>query len=179
MQDMIPDHIKIYCLDELLHIYDKDHQFDMALNQIHELYKFDLKHEYIAKEIELLIKLERLDEARAKAFDVNKNDPNQMEVVLHLLTIYYLQKDFLKASNLDAEYEERFELEDISYQQQVYELFVKVYEALDNKLSHDLYLKKLKKLKKTASKKIDQKTVEKEKKSCHYYRKTRTKTNRN
>ncbi len=165
LQDMIPDQVKIYCLDELVSLYDKDAQYEMALNQVYALYNFDLESDYVDKEIELLIKLERLDEARSKAIEVIRENPYHMQVVLHLLNIYYLQKNYLKASNLDAEYEEAFENEDLVYQEQVYTLFVHVYEALDNKLSLDLYKKKLKKLKKPVSKKIDKATVEKEKES--------------
>ncbi|MFA6800478.1 MAG: EAL domain-containing protein [Acholeplasmataceae bacterium] len=163
LQDMIPDQVKIYCLNELVQLYDKDHQYEMALNQVHQLYLFDLKNEYLAKELELLIKLERLDEARQKAIEANKEQPFDMPIVLHLLHIYFLQKDYLKASNLDAEYEEKFEEEDEFYQEQVYELLIKVYEALDNKLSLDLYQKKLKRIKKSSVKKINQKVLDKEK----------------
>lgn len=163
LQDLIPDQVKIYCLDELITLYDQDGHYEMALNQIYLLHKFDLRKTYIAKEIELLIKLERLDEARTKALEENKNHPYDMDVVYHLLHVYYLQKEFLKASNLDAEYEEKFEEQDDIYQERVYELFIKIYESLDNKLSLDLYQKKLKRLKKSTSKKIDQKVILKEK----------------
>ncbi len=163
LQDLIPDQVKIYCLKELLNLYEKDSQFEMALNQVYALYEFDLQDEYIDREISLLIELGRLDEAKTKALDELKKNPRQMQIVLHLLNIYYLKKDYLKASNLDAEYEEAFENEGISYQEKVYQLFVEIYKAMDNKLSLDLYKKKLKKLKKTSSKKIDREVAEKEK----------------
>jgi EAL domain-containing protein (putative c-di-GMP-specific phosphodiesterase class I)/GGDEF domain-containing protein len=163
LQDLIPDQVKIYCLEELVILYEKDHQYDMALNQIYALYQFDLKDKYVSKEINLLTALERYDEAKSKAQQYLKEHPDQMDIVLSLIHIYYQQKDYFKASNLDAEYEDKFELQDDQYQLEAYELFVELYKAMDNKLSLDLYQKKLKKIKKSSTKKINQETIKKEK----------------
>lgn len=163
LQDLIPDQVKIYCLEELVKLYENDHQYEMALNQIYALYQFDLMDEYISKEINLLVALERYDEARSKAQQYLKNHPDNMNIVLNLIHIYYQQKDYFKASNLDAEYEEMFPLQDDQYQMEAYQLFIDLYKAMDNKLSLDLYQKKLKKLKKSSTKKITQASIEKEK----------------
>lgn len=160
LKDMIPDHVKIYCLDELVDIYMKDHQFDMALLQIHELYQYDLKPDYIAKEIECLIQLERFDEAQTIAQEALKENPYLMDVVLALLHVYVSSKSYVKASNLDAEYETLFEKESLLYQEKVYQLFVELYKQMDNKLSMDLYQKKLKRIKRLQKKNLEQQTTD-------------------
>lgn len=159
LQDMIPDDVKIYCLDELVFLYMKDHQFEMALLHIQELYKFDLKTTYVAKEIECLVQLDRYDEAQSLAQQALKENPYLMDVVLALLHVYVSSKSFVKASNLDAEYEALFEKESLNYQENVYQLFVQLYQQMDNKLSMDLYQKKLKRVKRAKKKVIDQHTT--------------------
>ncbi len=160
LKDLIPDHVKIYCLDELVTLYEKDHQYEMALNQIYDLYTFDLKYKYIAKEIELLIILDRIDEAKNKAQQALKDNPEQVEVIYHLLNIYIMTKDYNKATNIDAEYEEFFESQDLYIQQNIYTLFMTLYKQMDNKLSMDVYKKKLNRIKRQLKKKVDENTVE-------------------
>ena len=61
MQDMIPDDVKIYCLEELFNIYKDDHQYEMALNYLYQLYNYDLMSKYFIEELNLLIELIRLE----------------------------------------------------------------------------------------------------------------------
>ncbi len=162
MQDMIPDDIKIYCLEELFTIYKDDAQYEMALNYLYKLYNYDLMSKYFVLELTLLIELNRLEEAKNKAYDYHRKQPSDADVTLKLLETYIKLEDYHKASILEAEYEEVFDNQSDDFKIYAYELIIKLYKELDNKLSLDLYQTKLKKVTKTIDKKIKQETIKKD-----------------
>jgi EAL domain-containing protein (putative c-di-GMP-specific phosphodiesterase class I)/GGDEF domain-containing protein len=162
MSDMIPDDIKIYCLEEIFTIYKNDHQHQMALNTLYDLYNYDLKSKYFIDELSLLIELKKFEEAKNKAFDAHKKQPQDLEIVLKLLEIYIKLEDYHKASILEAEYESYIDEQSDSYRLKAYELIIFLYKQLDNKLSLDLYQTKLKKINKTIDKKIKTESKQKE-----------------
>ena len=145
MKDMIPDETKIFCLEEIFKIYKDDHQYQMALNTLYDLYNYDLKSKYFLDELSLLIELNKLEEAKNKAFDQHKKEPQDLEIVLKLLEIYVKLEDYHKASILEAEYESFIDEQNDDYRVKAYELIIYLYKELDNKLSLDLYQSKLKK----------------------------------
>jgi hypothetical protein len=124
MNDMIPDDVKIYCLEEIFLIYQKDHQYQMALNTLYDLYNYDLKSKYFINELTLLIELNQLEEAKNKAFDIHKKQPQDLEIVLKLLEIYIKLEDFHKASILEAEYESFIDEQSDAYRVKAYELII-------------------------------------------------------
>ena len=162
MNDMIPDDVKIYCLEEIFLIYQKDHQYQMALNTLYDLYNYDLKSKYFINELTLLIELNQLEEAKNKAFDIHKKQPQDLEIVLKLLEIYIKLEDFHKASILEAEYESFIDEQSDAYRVKAYELIIFLYKQLDNKLSLDLYQTKLKKINKSIDKKVKTETKQKD-----------------
>ena len=154
MKDMIPDEIKIYCLEEIFVIYKNDHQYQMALHTLNDLYNYDLKSKYFIDELSLLIELNQLEEAKNKAFDAHKKQPQDLEIVLKLLDVYIKLEDYHKASILEAEYESFIDEQSDEYRLKAYELIIYLYKQLDNKLSLDLYQTKLKKINKSIDKKV-------------------------
>ncbi|MFA7422518.1 MAG: EAL domain-containing protein [Acholeplasmataceae bacterium] len=165
MQDMIPDDVKIYCLEELFHLYQEDHQYEMALNHLYQLYNYDLMSKYFVDELTLLVELNRLEEAKNKAYEAHRKQPDDVDVTLKLLEIYIKLEDYHRASILEAEYETIIDEQSDSYRIKAYELIIDLYAKLDNKLSLDLYQSKLKRINKVVDKKIKQETVKKDDKT--------------
>ena len=164
LKDVIPTDIKIYCHQELFTIYQKDSQHEMALNQLYELYNYDLKHQYMHDELDLLLKLNRFDEVIQKAFKELREHPDEIKLLRPLITAYLAKEDYHKASTLQAEYDEKIEDADDEIKKSLYELFVLLYQKMDHKPSVDFYSKKLKAIQKTLDKKAPQKVeVEKPK----------------
>ncbi len=144
LADVIPDHVKIYCHEELYLIHLKEQAYEQALKDIIELYAFDLKYKYFYDELDLLIKLNRLDEAKKKALEALKENKRDIKIVYVLLQIYDLQEAYMKAANLEAEYEEYFEAEDEDIRKKIYTLLIDLYQKIDNKPSLTLYQNRLK-----------------------------------
>lgn len=152
LKDVIPDTVKIYCHQELFNLYKQDHQDDMALNQLYELYNFDLQHQYILEELELLIRLERLDEVIQKALKELRENQT-VYAIKPLLQAYLLKEDYHKASTLEAEYENKIDEADDAFKKVMIEMIIQLYQKLDNKPSLDYYTRKLKTLQKAIDKK--------------------------
>jgi len=153
LKDVIPDQTKIYCYEELFHLYNKDHQYEMALNSLYELYKFDLDAKYIHQELNLLLHLKRFDEAIQKAQAHLKNHPTDVDAMLIQIESFMSLTNYHKASTLETEYEAEIDLADDHLKKRAYELIIKLYQTLDNKPSLDYYQKKLKALNKVIDKK--------------------------
>lgn len=154
LKDVIPDPVKIFCHEEMFKLYSQDHQYEMALNSLYELYNFDLETTYFVDELNLLIRLLRYDEVISKALKALRLNPSQPKVVLALLESYIQKKDFHKASTLETENEELIDNQDDQFKKRAYELIIKLYQELDNKPSLDFYQKKLKGIQKVLDKKI-------------------------
>ncbi len=152
LKDVIPDSVKIYCHQELFVIYKEDHQDEMALNQLYELYNFDLHHQYIMDELELLIRLERLDEVIQKALKELRENQT-IQAIKPLFQAYLLKEDYHKASTLEAEYESKIDEADDHFKKVMIEMIIQLYQKLDNKPSLDYYTRKLKTLQKALDKK--------------------------
>ena len=158
LNDVIPDSVKIYCHQELFAIYKHDHHDELALQQIYQLYNFDLQHQYILEELELLVRLGRDDEVIQKALKVLR-ESQTIEALKPLFEVYLRKEDYHKASTLEAEYENQIEESNDLFKKAMFELIIKLYQKLDNKPSLDYYTKKLKSLQKILDKK-PQKTEE-------------------
>ena len=163
LNDVVPDQVKIYCHEELLAIYLNDLAYEEALKEIHALYGFDLTYKYVYDELDLLIKLNRLDDAKKKAQDALKTNKKDIRTVYYLLLVYYLTEDYMKAVNLEAEYEEYFEAEEEDVRKQVYGLLVDLYKKIDNKPSLTLYQNRLKSINKQLTKKAKKEEDKEEK----------------
>ncbi len=152
-KDVIPDPVKIYCLEEMFLIYKNDNQYEMALNSLYELYGFDLESQYYIEELKLLVRLKKYDELISKAMKILRGNKNNPEVVLCLLEVYVDKEDYHKASTMEAEYEELIEKQDEAFKKRAYEIIISLYQKLDNKPSLDFYQKKLKSIQRTLDKK--------------------------
>ena len=166
LADVVPDHVKIFCHEELYMIHMKDQSYEDALNDINKLYAFDLKYKYFYDELDLLIKLNRLDEAKKKANEALKDNKRDIKTVYVLLQVHYLQESYMKAVNLEAEYEEFFEAEDEDIRKKIYTLLIDLYKKIDNKPSLTLYQNRLKNINRTLGRKSkkDEQNNEKEQK---------------
>lgn len=163
LNDMIPDEVKIKCLEEIYLIYKENKQHEMALNSLYDLYNYDLKSRYFIEELYHLIQLGKLEEAKTKAFEAHRKQKDDMNLVLKLLEIYIKLNDYHKASILEAEYESLIDAQQEVYRKEAYELIVDLYQKLDNKPSLDLYKDKLKKI----SRIMDRKSKTEETKAEH------------
>ncbi len=182
LKDIIPDQVKIFCLKELFEIYKNDHQYEMALNSLYQLYDYDLRSIYIEEEIKLLLSLKRYDDVMKLSLEILHHQKDHLEALLALVEVYIQKEDYHKASILEAENEELIDQSTDIIKKRAYELFVLLYQKLDNKLSLDLYQKKLKSLNRVLDKKskieeekkpevvIIQKTESKEKPKKHLIR---------
>lgn len=154
LNDIIPDSVKIQCYQELFHIYYEENQYELALKTLYQLYNFDLRNEYLKHELRLLIQLNKLDEAiKIASLEIKKN-AFQMDVLIALIECYMKKQEYHKASSLEAEYEELIDKESDDFRIYAYELLIELYKKLDNKLSMDLYQKKLKSIIKQSEKKV-------------------------
>ncbi|MDX9690989.1 MAG: GGDEF domain-containing protein [Acholeplasmataceae bacterium] len=153
INDIIPDQTKIFCLEEMFEIYKSDHQYEMALNSLYMLYEYDLKNKYVHDELALLIILKKYEDALKIALNELRKDPKDVHALLALIEVYIERGDLQKASSLEAENEEEFDKAPDEIKKKAYQLCIKLYQKLDNKLSLDLYQKKHKAFVKSLEKK--------------------------
>ena len=154
LKDIIPDQVKVFCLEEMFIHYKNDHQYEMALLSLYELYEYDLRSKYLNDELTLLVSLKKHEEVLRVALEALRQNRDHIEAVLALIETYIQKQDYHKASNLEAEYEEKIDKASDELKLKAYELFVVLYKKLDNKLSLDLYERKLKSLIKSMDKKV-------------------------
>jgi EAL domain-containing protein (putative c-di-GMP-specific phosphodiesterase class I)/GGDEF domain-containing protein len=154
LNDVIPVDVKIYCHKELFVVYRDDHQYEMALNQIYDLYNYDLGKAYLVDELNLLVQLERYDEVIQKALKELRENHDHVNVLKPLFEAYLAKEDYHKASTLEAEYELLIDDAEDILKKSLCELIIKLYQKMDNKPSVDLYTKKLKAITKALDKKV-------------------------
>ena len=89
----------------------------MALNIVYELYEYDLKTLYfVGCRLYLLIQLNRLEQAKIKAYEAHRLNRGDEQITLgKLLEIYIKLEDYHKASILEAEYEELIDAQNEEY----------------------------------------------------------------
>ncbi len=158
IKDVIPMETKIICHQELFNIYYQDGQLEMALNQLYELYNYDLKSQYIAFELQILLSLNRYDEVIQKALKELRENKQSIFALKPLLDAYLIKEDYHKASTLEAEYETEIDEASEQLKKSLYESIIKLYQKMDNKPSVDYYSKKLKSIQKAIDKKVVTKT---------------------
>ena len=154
IKDVIPVDTKIYCHEELFDIYFKDGHLEMALNQLYELYNYDLKSKYIKQELSILVKLLRYDEVIQKALKELRENKKSIFALKPLFEAYLAKEDYHKASTLEAEYEAEIDDADDELKRSLFELIIKLYQRMDNKPSVEYYTKKLKAIQKAIDKKV-------------------------
>lgn len=149
LSDVIPEHIKIYCLDEIFQIYLKDKKYEMALESLYKLYEYDYEEKYYCEELEILLALKNYDKVLKKALQNLKEKKENPRVILVLLKVYMINKSYKKASTLEAKYENLIDLQEPTYKAEIYQLIIKLYQELGNKPSLVLYERRLKNIKST------------------------------
>jgi EAL domain-containing protein (putative c-di-GMP-specific phosphodiesterase class I)/GGDEF domain-containing protein len=160
IRDVIPDDIKLDALKKLLTLYLEEHQENKALPIIAEMKKLDSKQSYVPQYLKTLLSLGMFDDAKKIALQYKGHYLYDMDSYLTLLKVYMHEKDTHRAMILDAEYEAKLETMPNDFQIEAIKLLVELYKLLNNRLSLDLYQKKLKNLLKTEEKK--QKLIDKE-----------------
>ena len=153
MSDTIPDDITIYCLKEIYHVYRSESQYDKALETLYQLYQFDLIHLFEEDEYELLCYLKRYDDVISKAVSVIKQGHIKPKIIVALIESYLAVGDVHKAITLEADYESYIDAQEDDIRQKAYQLLVELYGKENNKLSLDIYQKKLKSLQRQIDKK--------------------------
>jgi EAL domain-containing protein (putative c-di-GMP-specific phosphodiesterase class I)/GGDEF domain-containing protein len=150
LNDVVPDEVKIYALQEMLHIHQLQNEHQKALDIIYQLYNFDLEHQYMNEEFLLLVKLNAFQDIITKAIPkLNDQNPYAIYALLHT---YLKQNDLHKASALEAEYETIIDQSEQSLRKQIYETIIEVYQKMGNKLSIETYQRKLKQVNKSLDK---------------------------
>lgn len=162
--EILPLELNITIQEELLNEYLKDKNYDSAFNILNELMSISLKEEYEVVMIEILFFKEEYIEVIEKAEQQVKNNIKDSKVVIYLIASLIKLNKLRNASSLEAEYEELIEnTSDLDLRSFAYNTIIKLYENLGNKLSVDLYSKKLKKItKKEVVKEPKSKVIEKE-----------------
>jgi EAL domain-containing protein (putative c-di-GMP-specific phosphodiesterase class I)/GGDEF domain-containing protein len=150
LNDVIPDEVKIFALEEKLQIYKNQEEHQKALDIIYKLYDFDLEHKYLNDEYILLTQLNNFTKIIEKATkSIQDNNPYAIYAVLYT----YLKNDDLhKASALEAEYEVIIDQAKPSLRKLLYETIIEIYQKMGNKLSIETYQRKLKQLLKSFEK---------------------------
>lgn len=159
LKDVVPSEVKIFALAEIYQIYLNEKHYEMALNSLYELYHFDLQSSYFDQELQLLLLLKKDEEAKEKALERLRLDPHHAQSVLTLLTVYYNEQNFHKATTLEAQYEDVIDQQDEAFKKDAYELIVRIYQAIGNRFSEDVYQKKYKALIKSIDKKEKAKPI--------------------
>lgn len=160
--DVIPDPVRIHVYEEMFLVHRNAGDYDQALACIHELYRYDLEHAYIDEELRLLLALERYDEALTRADEELKRNKDNVVAVETLIRVYIHDEDYHKAMTLEAEYEELVDQKDQAFKVAYFELLVELYEKMGNKLSYDVYQRKLRNAKRAIGRKETFKQKEEE-----------------
>lgn len=160
--DVVPDSVRIHAYEELFLIHRDADDHEKALLCIRELYRYDLEHAYIDEELRLLLSLERYDEALTRADEELERNKDNVVAVETLIRVHMHREDYHKAMTLEAEYEERIDREENAFKVSYYELLVELYEKMGNKLSFDVYQRKLRNAKRSIARKqtLEQKKSE-------------------
>ncbi|TVP85197.1 MAG: GGDEF domain-containing protein [Acholeplasmataceae bacterium] len=153
LKDVIPDPVKIICLEELYAIHKHEDQPEKALESLYKLFELDQQHKYNNDELMLLLKLKRFEEASEKALVALKEHPDNAWAVQTLLAAYVATGEHHKAMTLEANHEDLIDKQDDVLRTAFYEQAIALYKKLDNKLSLDAYTRKLKSLQRTTDKK--------------------------
>lgn len=139
LEDSIPDNIKKDLLNELLSVYLSTGNENKVIPLIDELKKCDPHKSYIPNYLKALFNLKFYDDAKNVALE-NIDNPNyKKDSVITLLKVYLENKNYHKATILDADYKNNFEGWDLESQLIVYNLLIELYKELNNKYSTNIY----------------------------------------
>ncbi|VEU82554.1 EAL domain-containing protein [Acholeplasma hippikon] len=159
-EDFIPEEIKLKILKELLEIYLNTGKEHKIIDLIDELKRVDLKQTYIPDYFETLYKLNQIDDLKKLAESYKGHQLYAMDAYLALLRIYIIERDFHRATILDADYEVMLENAPVNYKLKIYPLLITLYTELKNKYNIDLFTKKLKQITKEEKKEKKTKSVD-------------------
>ena len=176
LKEQIPDTVRRKVLLEIFDIYDKEQHHAMALNILNQLERYDLDAELRSKELELLMKLDRIDEAMQKAFDMRRKYPNEPSAVYAILSIYFKRGDYHKASMAEADFESFIDDQDDDFKLKVYPIIIDLYTKLDHKPSLNVYKRKLRDVQKRLEKKPKEEPVQPKEQDVVIVEKVVTKT---
>jgi hypothetical protein len=153
MSDTIPDDIKIYCLKEIYEVYQTNNQHQKALDILYRLYQYDLMYDYEENEYNHLVALKRYEDVISKAQKTIKDNHVKPTIIVALLESYVAVGNHHKAINLEADYEAYIDGQNDDIKLRAYECLVDLYTKENNKLSLNIYQKKLKSVNKQLEKK--------------------------
>lgn len=144
IKDTIPDHIKLDLLKQLLVLYLNQKQANKAITLMDELRKLDHEQSYIPLYLKTLLQLKLYSEAKQVASQFRAHKLYDMDAFLTLLHVYIHEDDSHRLAILDADFNEKLELQSIEFRKEAYDLFIAYYEKIKNKYQLDNYTKKLK-----------------------------------
>lgn len=145
-KDHLPDQIKVNILNELLVIYLENQEDHKVIPLIDILKQIDPKETYIPSYLKALYNLKKYDELKHIAQKYVNHSIYDKDANLALLKIYIEENKAHQITIIDADISEKIDSFPLEYQKSYYELFTKFYQTTNNKLSFDIYQKKLKNL---------------------------------
>lgn len=162
--ETIPQDIRILIFEELLNQYLNKKDFTEALTILNELKEISLKKEYDNIYIQILYHLEEYMTIVDLVPPMLENEIPEISCVVYLIASLIKLNRLLNASTLEAEFEKDFDkIEDIEFKKFTFETIIKLYTLMDNKISIDLYNRKLQRLNRQTTQPIkEEKVVEKQ-----------------
>lgn len=152
LDEVLPESVKVKFLIEKLDGYMSKNQFDLALIAVNQI-----KQKKIDPEIRLKLELIELE------ILLNKKLYTEMLEILNdkidaIYDYYWLKaliglEKYRQASVFEVEHEYRFEEKSTEEKTRIYTILIDLYERLNDKVSIENYVKKLKNIKKVESKK--------------------------
>lgn len=145
--------IELYYLKKAKSLYEDTYKI------IKNLEKYDLDETLRKEHLITLLNLKDYKQALEKANYYIRRYKNDTFPLYALISSHIELDELYKAVRIEADYEEFIEKQNDEYKEMMYELFIDLYEKLNNKLSINLYKDKLKKLKSKPKLKPEEKAV--------------------
>lgn len=156
LADVIPDKDRLIFYKELLNLYLMQNNYLRALAVIDDMKAYDPEKSYLEHELNLLLLTVQYDKAKELALKTKGHPLYDLKAFMVLLEIYIKEKDDHRIAILEADYEDRLESLSIENQVKVFSMLSNLYKSMGNKLSFDLYQKKLK----SAQRQLDKKQAQ-------------------
>lgn len=158
--EIIPHDIKTFALEKVLEIYINTNKFISAISTIDELINHTNNHSYETEKLLLYYKLKNYEQVITLAEKILASNYENVTAAVLLIIGYSKTNKLIKASTLEAEFEEIIDTANDDIKTLAYEEIIDLYKKIDNKLSIDLYTKKLNKLKRSTKKQTEEPILE-------------------
>lgn len=146
-KEVIPNETLIYVNEELYNYYFNLKDYYNSLKILNELYEDTLNVKYENEMIKIYFLMENYEKVITSATNLMNENSNNLYTVIFLISSLRIQKNYRRATSIEAEYEIAIESSnDYNLKLFAFNEIIKLYEDTNNTLSINLYKDKLKKL---------------------------------